>query len=39
MIFIAIVMLILGVVSSTGSFFQVAFQPLTEAFEKLIQMF
>ncbi len=39
MIFIAIVMLILGVASSIGSFFQVAFQPLTEAFEKLIQMF
>lgn len=39
MIFMAIVMLMLGVISSTTSFFQVTFQPLTEALEKLIQMF
>jgi len=39
MIFISIVMLLLGVVSYISEFFQVAFQPLTEALENLIRMF
>lgn len=39
MIFISIVMLMLGVISSITSFFQVTFQPLTEALEKLLQLF
>lgn len=38
MIFMSIVMLMLGVISATGSFLQVTFQPLTEALENLIQM-
>lgn len=39
MIFIAIVMLLLGVINSISELFQVAFQPLTEALENLLQMF
>lgn len=39
MIFMAIVMLMSGVVSSVVSYIQVAFHPLTQIFEDLIQMF
>lgn len=39
MVFMSIVMLMSGVVSYISEFFQVAFQPLTEALENLIQMF
>ena len=39
MILMAILMYMSGILAATNELFQVAFQPLSEAFEKLIQMF
>lgn len=39
MVFMSIVMLILGIAAYISEFFQVAFQPFTQALENLIQMF
>lgn len=39
MILMAILMYMSGILAAINELFQVAFQPLSEAFEKLIQMF